>query len=496
MRDVPAGILSNLQQKHGSEPLLIVEVQWVDGGEKILYSDQKLSGLDYPYPTIIQVGNFDMATMVTGTSDSQSISLTLDDIDGELKALLDQHDIHKRPVWVYQGFQGLTVAHKFLLFKGEITSPIAWSEGERTLTFDVLTKREDNEVAFSMEEGDFDSIPEEARGKVWPLVFGEVCNMGAVQVRAPQRGILTHGEGVSDFTLTERICQARYIQCPSVSTGEETTLSTDGAGNYDSTTQQSYGPDLECVQNRYETICNLVYLLEQQQSYEHKTLNIRGGEDFPQNTNVTLNINGAKFTGTFSGNTFKVTQRVHPEFADWERQPCKEIPDRSIGLEPTSWTSGWTESGTGTAWYFDVNNYEDDCDPASPTFRQVYEGGPTASQKAFDEMEAAGFFWIPPGTDVFLEEKAEILYIVSLIPGTINNVAAYKRQPTGRSLLLEVPSSYYTVYETDYDGYTVVEIGLEKKLSLYDSDWEDQLYVSFTSDVGPNPVDVIEWLVE
>ncbi|MHC4807081.1 MAG: hypothetical protein ACYTBX_12600 [Planctomycetota bacterium] len=496
MRDVPAGILSNLQQNHGSEPLLIVEVQWVDGGDKVLYSDQKLSGLDYPYPNIIQVGNFDMATMVTGSSDSQSISLTLDDVDGELKAMLDVHDIHKRPVWVYQGFQDLTVAHKFLLFKGEITSPILWSEGDRILTFDVLTRREDNEVAFSMEEGDFDNIPDEARGKVWPLVFGEVCNMQAVQVRAPLRGIITHGEGISDFTIPERICQARYIQCPSVSAGEETTLSTDGAGTYTESTQQTYGPELECVQNRYETICNLEFLLEQQQSYEHATLDIRGGQNFPQEINVTLNINGGKFQGHFSGNTFTVTQRIHPEFDNMERQLCAPVPDRSIGLAPTQWTSGWTESETGTAWYFDVNSYTDDCDPDNPIFRQVYEGGPTASQKAFDDMETADFFWIPPGTDVFLEEKAEILYIVSLLPGTINNVAAYKRQPTGRSLLLEVPSEYYIVYETDYDGYTVVEIGLEKKLSLFDSDWHDDLYVSFTSDIGPNPVDIIQWLVE
>lgn len=497
MRDVPAGILSNLQQQHGTEPMLIVEVQWAEGGEKVMYSDQKLSGLDYPYPTIIQVGSFDMATLVSGASDSQTISLTLDDIDGTLKGLLDSLDIHKRPVWVYQGFQGLTVAHKFLLFKGEITSPIVWSEGDRTLTFDVLTRREDNEVAFVMEEGDFAIVPEEARGKVWPLVFGEVCNMEAVQVRAAQRGILTHGEGVVDFTLSERICQARYIQCPSVSTGEETTISDPSqTGNYVESTSQTYGPELECVQNRYETICNLEFLLEQQQSYEHATLNIRGGDEFPQGTNVTLNINGAKFKGRFSGNTFTVTQRVHPEFDTWTRQPCARVPDRSIGLAPTQWTSGWTESDTGTAWYFDVDNYADDCDPDSPIFRQVYEGGPTASQKAFDDMEAADFFWIPPGTDVYLEDKAEILYIVSLLPGTINTVAAYKRQPTGRSLLLEVPSSYYTVYETDYDGYTVVELGLDKKLSLYDSDWEDRLYVSFTSSVGPNPVDVIQWLIE
>jgi len=496
MRDVPSGIIDNLQQQHGAEPLLIIEVQWVDDGPRIMYSDQKLSGLDYPYPRIVQVGNFDMAIQVDGASDSQQINITLDDIDGKLKALLDTYDIHKRPVWVYQGFQGLTINHKFLLFKGEISSPIVWDEGERTLTFDVLTRQEDTEVAFLMEEGDFASVPEEALGKVWPLVFGEVCNMQAVQVRAPLRGVITHGEGVHDFTIPDRICQLCHIQCASVSTGQSTTITPDGQGGYETSTSETYGPDLECVQWRYEEMCNLEYLLEQQQSYEHLYLNIRGGEKFPQNETITLNINGALFTGFFNGTQFRVMARVHPEYDTTDHVACAPVAERSIGLVETYWTGCWKQTETGTAWYFDSNECmcPEDCD-ADPIFRQAYEGGPVESQAAYDNMPTSNFFWIPPGTDVYLEDEAEILYIVSLLPATINHVAAYKTQPTGRRLLLEVPSDYYTVYETDYDGYTVTEIGLSKKLSLYDSDWSDDLYVSLTSDIGPNPVDVIEWLV-
>lgn len=496
MRTVSSDVLSHLQTNMGTEPVLFVEIQWVENGPHVMYTDQKYNGLDYPYPTIIQVGNLDMATQVDGASDSQQISITLDDVDGHLKTAIDSFDIHKRPVWVYQGFKGLTVDHKFLLFKGEISSPIVWDEGARTLTIDVLTRQEDTEVAFSMEEGDFPGIPEEALGKVWPLVFGEVCNMQAVQVRAPLRGTLTHGEGVHDFTIPARICQARYIQCPSVAIGETTKLEADGMGGFTEVTEHDYGPDLECVQRRFETICNLEYLLEQQQSYENQYLNIRNGEEFPQGSVVTLNIEGAIFRGTFNGTQFRILERTHPEYDTTEQVACQAVADRTVGLVATNWTEAWKESGSETAWYFDVDNYTDDCDADGEFVRQAMVGGPAASQKAFDDMPTSSFYWIPPGSEVYLEADAEILYIVSLLPGTINHVAAYKTQPTGRKLLLEVPSSYYTVYETDYDGYTVVEIGLEKKLSLYDSDWDDDLYISFTSTVGPNPVDVIEWLVE
>jgi len=74
---------------------------------------------------------------------------------------------------------------------------------------------------------------------------------------------------------------------------------------------------------------------------------------------------------------------------------------------------------------------------------------------------------------------------------------------------MTVPAEWYTIYETDYDGYTVTEIGMAKPLSqrsevvtnpdgthrVEPSKWSDELYVTVTSSVGPNPVDIITWLI-
>lgn len=496
MKTVAPQTLNYLQQSLGTEPILVLGIKWAEEGQEVLYSDQKIDGADYPYPTIIQVGGFDTALMVSGSGDSQSISVILDDVDGHLRSIFNSYDIHKRPVKVYHHFRGLNFNYKFLIFQGEINSPVVWNEGERTLSLTVLTHTEDAEVAFSMEEGDFPAIPEEALGKVWPLVFGQVCNMKAIQVRAPRRGWLQHGEGIHDFTIEPRLCQARYIQCPSVSTGTTTTIEPGTDGNYVETESDTYGPDPECVANRFEEICNLLYRLEQELEYENSILNIRGGENFPQGEYLTLNVNGAKFRGTFSGTYFTVMDREHPEYATWEHQACAPVQDHAYGLVQTQEDQYWIETETETAWYREgpPETLEDCDDPG--TWSQGSVGGPSASWKAYDDMLSADFFWIPAGTEVFLEAEAEILYIISLIPGTIDSVAAYRQMPTGRSLLMEVPSEYYTIYETDYDGYQVVEIGFEKKLSLYDDAWGDDIYVSFTSDEGPNPVDVIEWLLD
>lgn len=506
MRDVPADVLASLQKSHGTEPVLIIEIQWVDNGPSVMYSDQKLSGGEYPYPTIIQVSNFDVAMLVGGSGDSQQISITLDDVDGALKTMLDANDIHKRPVWVYQGFKGLTINHKFLLFKGELSSPIVWSEGHRTLTFDVLTPQEEAEVGFSMEEGDFLSIPNEALGVVWPLVFGEVCNMKVPQIRAPRRGILTSGEGVHDFTLINRICQARRLQCPVQYTGLQTTIQSGTVVK-----MPTYQPDYSCIDDRWATVCQLEYLLDQQLSYEHTEIQIQGGNNFPQGETVTLNIGGVTFIGTFAGETFHVIERIHPEFASTTLFACREIPERHRGLMVVSYFTtdeegeakfgskdpNWQLSNAQTVYAPNPNSPDlGQCIEADAILMPGMAGGPSASQKALDDMPVSSFFWLPPGSEAFLEDEAEIMHIISLLPGTVNHVAAYKTQLSGRKLLLEVPTDYYTIYETDYDGYTVVELGMDMKLSLRDSTWTDDLYVSYTSDVGPNPVDIIQWLVE
>ncbi len=527
MRTLSAEALAKIQTQYGTEPIFILEVAWSPNENVcIAYSDQKIDGLDYPYPKILSIGDFETSLKITGESDVQTITVTVDDTDGSIKGIMDTQDIYKRPCWLYQTFKGLTYSQKFLVFKGEITSPISWNEGDRTVNFSIATSQESNEVGFSMEDGDFPNIPPDALGKVWPLVFGTVCNMEGIQVRSPRKGYLAAGEGIADFTLIPRICQARLISCPDVATGSyqtnvnagnlpdptlaypqpTVTMGITTGGIWDTTTSagvatatvNTTGPDQTCLNNRFDAICEMISLLEQQKVYEHSSFIIRGGNNFPQNQQVTLNIGGAKFIGTLSGETFTVSSREHPEFAKTPPADlvCHDVDDRSFAFTRTAWTNGWYYDENSATWKYSRTADEEDCDTVGG-LHQVAEGGPSASQKAFDDMATSSFCWLPAGTEVFLESEAEILFIVSLIPGTVNNVAAYKQQSTtGRSLLMSVPTDLYTVYETDYDAYTVVEIGFDEPLSQTDETWGNEIYVSFTSDIGPNPCDIIEWLVD
>jgi len=535
MRTLSANALAALQKQYGSEPLFIVEIAWAgDSNNRVAYSDQKINGLDYPNPTLISIANFDTSLQIKGESDSQNTTIVLDDIDGTLHELLNTHDIQKAPCWVYQSFKNLPYTEKFLLFRGEIVSPVVWSEGARTLQFDVLTKTTDTEVAFSMEEGDFPNVPEDALGKVWPLVFGTVCNMQVSSVRSPRKGYLLRGEGIHDPTIEPRICQAHFLQCKSTvvdtreianpnyarthtcvsgwecASGElaaqgETCLKTTCTRNSDTggpeepatITQETWGPDPSCLEDRFDTICELESLLEQQKLYEHSTILIRGGEKFPQGQQVTINIDGAQFIGVFYGETFSIIDRKHPEYDTIDWIPCHSVGTIYSGhYESVHWNSTWVVTTDNQTWYVPQTYHSGETCTEEPTWVSVTMDGAEGSQKALDDMPTSSFCWLPAGSEVFMEGETELLYIVSLLPGTINNVAAYKKQQTtGRDLLMTVPTTYYTIYETDYVGYTVTEIGLSKALSKIDESWGDELYVSFTSDIGPNPVDIIDWLL-
>ena len=519
MRTIPAAAQEILSQNLGVEGIILVEVEWVEG-TPILYSDQEIDGAK---DIVVDIDGLDVSQTLEGAGDSNSVTVTLDDVDGELRGVYEATNTHMKVARLYLLPEGADVSAKILLFDGVMVTPIQWPEGERLVTFNFLTKLSSINVGFSMEEGDFPNIPEEALGEAWPLVFGQVCWVPAVRVRAPRRGYMLRGEMIPDFTLDVRICQALKIQCPSQSTGETETMID---GQY--VKADTLGPDQDCVNRRFGEICKLKDLQEQQEEWVNSTIPIQGGNRFPQNQKVTLYADGGIFWGSFSGNTFTVTARQHKDYADWDHDECRDIEEArfstkrtryyvtgycgmrgyslrqggyvGIGSEcgdvdiPYSW-GPTDETQVGFRSQATSQQEFDSCDEALTSSRAP-TGGPRDSWEYYDSMEEAGYQWIPAGTEVYIEAEKEELHIVSLIDGTVDGVAAYRTAANGQRYLQEVPASYYTIYKTNYGGYTVVEIGFDKRLDLYDDGWEDQIYVSFTSDVGPNTADIIEWILE
>ncbi len=504
VRSISANAQAKLDQNIGTEPVVIIEIQWIDGGSIYTYADKDLGAGE---GKILEIGGLDNTIVIQGvqsgtTGDSQAVSVTIDDIDGTIKDIMDSHDIHKEPAWVYQSFQGIDASDKFLIFKGQISSPLQWNEGDRTVTFDILTRLEDAEVGFSTEEGKFPTSPEELLGQPWPLVFGTVKLCPALKTRTPRKGLLKTGFGIRDYMLAPKAEQVDRICCPVHFAG----FSISGSSVLGYKVLPTYKVDVACDCTKRANICKLNVKLAEQITHEFNTIEILDG-NFPQGIEVVLEIKGAHLTGSFAGTesnpstTFNITKRVHPktvlgdpiipEIKDFS---CIQVFDPFFGATDITAQLEAQSAGVERCILDEV------CTEFEDNFRGYYNrvGGPQEKNSGdyLAQFEEAGFYWAEPGAEVTLVGDDEIVYIVNLLPATVHHVKAWRTFTTsGLRQLTSVPRDKYTVRQSDFNGYTVTELVFDKPLSSLGEGWEDDIFVTQTSTVGPNTVDIMEFLI-
>jgi hypothetical protein len=521
MRTVSVAALAKITGQ-AAEPIVTFEIQWVEGGQRYKYADRDIA--PDVRGRVQEVSNIDAVVQVSNGGDSQEIDVSLSDLDGEIKTIMDAHDIHKRPCWVYQYFKGLDYpTDKFLLFKGFISSPLTWNEADRTVKFTVISKIEDTEIGFSIEEGDFNNPPQDLIGKPWPLCFGTCINVPSLKSVSLLQGTLAQGTGIMDPTLNARLECAKLLVC--TTNFEEYKLE-----YYAATTAQQFqlkpfmAEDPNCISQRCQTIEELQLKHDEQHDYEFSTFTVYGGEKFPQNKKITLDINGGKFFGKMIDNVFHCTGRRHPSVS---ANGTLDLGGPSATIASHCAGSPGSAGSNGLAFY--IQKYWGK-DQKATTIQEVNRSVSfmkavvsfdlyfTAQAATPEEVTATAvaskdsfqllgmipeldFFWANGGSKVTLDGTNEIVYIANILPSTIHRVAAYRETDQGR-ILCQVPESYYTVRQVDYSGgdprgYTgVTEIVMTKWLSSRNDGWEDDIYITLTSSVGPNTVDIIQWIIE
>lgn len=196
MKTVSSAAQTELSKNEGTEPLIIVGIEWVPGS-LTLYGDKEITGVK---SKILSVGQ--IQSIVVGNQTSNSVDVELDDTDGEVKNIIDQFNIHKVKCVVYQYYGALSdLADKFVIFQGQISTPFTWDEKSRSVTFTILSEIESYEVGFSPEEGQLDFVNDEFVGKPWPLCFGEVVHVPAQRVSQTLEGQTLDEICVVDQTL-------------------------------------------------------------------------------------------------------------------------------------------------------------------------------------------------------------------------------------------------------------------------------------------------------
>jgi hypothetical protein len=493
MRSISAAGLAEIAKNLGTEPVIIIEIQWSDGASVKRYGDvadpdnnvvgniQEVAGLD----NVITISGVSQGT----TGESAQISVTLSDVEGSIKNILDSTDVHKQTAWVYQWYPDLAFSDRFLLFKGQISSPIEWHEGDRTVRFDIINQIEDGEVGFSAEEANIEFLPEDLIGVAWPLCFGTCINVPGLRMRSPYKGILRTGFGVHDYTLACKLDQIQKMCCPLIFAGWRTVRSPSPPFSVDLIATFQEEPGCKC--RRLARIQEWTAEIELQKSYEFTQIEIIDGEQFPRGT-ITLDICGAQVRGHFSGDSglFEVGSHIHPKVGELV---CPETVNR---LACTSGRAPTSEGGSGIGGGF--YNKRDDLNDFGVTVNAECGDTDNRNNLGWDYLSTfptADFFWAEPGCEVFLVGDEEVVYVANILPSTILRVAAYRTFESGVRELVTIPASLYTARLSNFSPYSVTEIVFDQLLSRRGEGWEDEVYISLTSSVGPNTVDILTWII-
>lgn len=472
MRNISDFVLAHIGNVQGIEPVNIVRVWWTTSGY-IDYADREFEA-DAVKGSLLSLSDLEDVINLDQNSSSATLSVRLDDADGDLKEIFDNVDIHRKRIQIFQWFTEIPYDTKFVIFEGEIASPVTWNEADRTLEFDVLSKLEDREVGFSADEASFEYVPPDIVGKPWPLVFGVVNAIPAIQVNKAPTGLTLNETGTVDEKTYDLVSgynnkntAAFYslfqyywllaIQAYATASkyeGQAIIDRQDGLNtDYTAIIEQfeQMGDDFVETANQYlREYYDLLNgtpsereNLKEKKRIETNSIGVANASAFPQGSIAKYKVNGVEYTGYFDRGKFNITKRAVVGTDDY-------VP---AGLTQVTEKTGFTK-------------YETQIPPDS-------------------------FIYAQGGSDLRVATNYPITYIACIGHGQILGVQAYLA-----GILTGVPPNYYTVEHRTTNGFRYTVVVMKQPLSSVSTDWNDEIYLTIQGEVGNSMIDVMVWLIQ
>lgn len=476
MRTVTSPTSIQMATKLATEPIIIIRVDWSAGTEYYGYKTDtvgawSVQGKILDFSSIASQGKQDQ------TGEVSSVSLTLDDSDSSLKTKVDREVIEGKSATIYHWFEGTAQADALLILKGRIAGDIVWSEGERTLSFDIESYVEDRIIGYAPEAGDFADLWDEAIGIPWPICFGTVLKSKCVKVKSSPLGKLVYGVN-NNFSSFQ------------VEGGEEF--------------PQSTSVDIQIGQIRYTgTFADDLFTVTTANNAYYTNL------DFQDRPVADANYNDARVAWLAPASTVNLKGLyciVNHWIYGWMVNKCiGQEGQKCYFLKP------WRPSDTTLEVKLNSN---DAIIEAAPIPRFSWAATYTIESLAFwyntltsyEHTSVAavstvvkGVWSLRAGAAVKLVLGYNTTYVANLIPSTeILEVYAYRDTKEEGKIFAPVPMSYYTVNLNNTLGAqhpTTIEFATDLE-DYIGEEWDSDLYVSLRSSKGPNAASIIKWLIE
>ena len=270
-----------VSSEEGLEPVVQVFIDW---GSGLRFATKDVGIWD---GRILSFNGVTTQRKRNNSAGATSVTITLDDSDGLIYNFIKITDIEKSEARVYQYFDGTTGSATTEIFRGVVSTPVIWSEGQRTVKITIESYIESGQVGFSIEEGEFGVNNQVAVGKMWPLVYGKAAHVPAVLAQRQPNSVLKYsmnmGSAVGEDSLFELINQT-----------------VDGVTVKDLKIKDTSD----------------VATFEDGASLRFGKIYVEDGSGFPQDQNIDVIVNGVIFNGSFSGNTFSIQEANAPKYQD------------------------------------------------------------------------------------------------------------------------------------------------------------------------------------
>jgi len=495
VRIVTPTAAGKLAQNLGTEPIIVVKIEWVAGteyySEKTFTLDNLMQGAIKDFAAVSAQSKLDLVSEIS------SASITLIDTIGWLKDKVDTEIIEGLPVTIYQYFEGTLQSDMIPILTGKIVSDIVWDEGEHTLSFSCETTIEDEEVGYAPEEGAFADLHEDAVGVPWPICIGTPQLVPAVRIKKPVRGTL--GQSVSEKILAFKVENADAFpqydpEAPElvmVQIGEEYpvwclgtftngifTVVTFNVELYELTT----GP--RKVGNGWEDDASVIWLTTGT-SILHKFVSIDGMTNFCTAQSGNRCTFAYDFHRTYEGQNLSVLIRdgetvsvAGTTQASWTQDVI--LPAPIVGMEYLN----FVRTGIFYAPIADSGFF-----PAGTPIKLVSDVLDTYVCNVLPSEQVLGVYARKSSPVKLIEGNFDL----SFRP-TVTNISEYTK-------MTPVPADNFDIDlgTVAYDGQYPTTITFKEGLSmesLSDDGWDSEIFVTVMSSWGSNPAGAIQHLLE
>lgn len=458
----------------GVTPINILKIEWSTG--TAYYADQPvtLTGLSAE-GSILDISILSDQVKSDNVGTISTASVTLDDLSGDLKTLVDTTIIEGTICTIYQYFKGNTVDDLITLLKGRIISDVIWSEGERTLSFDIETYIKDDVVGYAPEEEDLTDINPAAVGKPYPLGFGSPLKVPAVRALKQFTGTLKDGVNNNFNTF--------YINNGSdFPQGTEISIKIAGvlfSGIFD-------GDTFTVTEKNKAKYTNI------------SLLNRKSNDPNKSDATVCWIDSDAHLVGLYC-------YVDHSTYGKMLNRCIDQIGNKCFFIKP------WRPNNTTLEVILDSAETIEEaamCPRTSWDINFIFENISYHPNTYFTKAHASiiggsvvfmDSWFLTAGEIVRYDADYDDTYVFNLLPSIeVFEVFGYRKEENNNDKVFRpIPSSYYTEHLNDTLGtvtcsYLTFDMPLEER---FGEGWDGDVYVSYRSSVGPNGANIIEHLL-